>query len=207
MAAPKQEPIIDIQKKTLDAAMHLAQITMENGQRIAEVQVETARSIFEDTINGLRSMAEAKDSRAAMEVRNELTQRCGEHVMAGTLKVADLATSASTEVGRMIAQQMASGSASLVDMMSRVVQSMPVTGAEGMNIFQGSLDSTRSAMEQMSKAGQEALSSLTNITTRAAGAATKTATAIVEPFTPRVAPVETVESPAAASGGKRVKHE
>ena len=86
----------------------------------------------------------------------------------GTRKIADLATATQTEVGRMLAQQLASGSASVVDLMSRMVQSMPLTGTETMNILQSSLDSTRSAMEQMTKAGQEALSSLTTITTRAA---------------------------------------
>lgn len=209
MAAPKPEPTTEMQKKNLDAAMHLAQLTLENAQRIAEVQVETARQIFEDSMNGLRAMTEARDTRAAMETRNQLAQACGEHIMSGTRKIADLATATQTEIGRVMSQQIATGSAGIVDMMSRMVQSMPMTGAETVNIFQAGLDSTRSAMEQMTKAGQEALSSLTNITTRAAGAATKTATAIVEPFTPRVAAVEAAEpAPAvAAAGGKRAKHE
>lgn len=209
MAALKHEPITDFQKKNLDAAMHLAQLSLENAQRIAEVQVETARSMFEDGMNGLRAMADAKDSRAAMEIRNQLTQSCGEHIMASTRKIADLVVATQTEAGKLMSQQLATSSANAVDMASRMVQSMPITGTESMNVFQTSLDSARNAMEQMSKAGQEALSSLTNITTRAAGAATKTATAIVEPFTPRMAAVETAEAaPAVAAGGKRAgKHE
>ena len=209
MATLKHEPITDFQKKNLDAAMHLAQLSLENAQRIAEVQVETARSMFEDGMNGLRAMSEAKDSRAAMEIRNQLTQSCGEHITSSTRKIADLIVATQTEAGKLISQQMATSSASAVDIASRMVQSMPITGTESVNVFQTSLDSTRNAMEQMSKAGQEALSSLTNITTRAAGAATKTATAIVEPFTPRVAAVEKDEAAASvAAAGKRAgKHE
>ncbi|MEY3200885.1 MAG: hypothetical protein RIR70_435 [Pseudomonadota bacterium] len=209
MAAPKQEAVTELQKQNLDAVMHLAQITLENAQRMAETQVETARMIFEDSVNGLRAMADAKDARSAMELRNQLTQTCGEHLLNATRKIAQLTNQTHTEIASTMSQQISSSSANMVELMTRMVQSLPLTGTESMNIFQASLDSTRSAMEQMSRAGQDALTSLTNITTRAAGAATKTATAIVEPFTPRVAAVEAMEAPpAAAAGGKRAgKHE
>lgn len=209
MAAIKQEPFTDMQRKNLDTAMHLAQIGLENTQRIVELQVDTTKAIFDEAIEGMRALAEAKDTRAAMDIRNKIAQSAGERIIACTRKIAELSASTQTEVGRMMTQQFGAASADMVEGIQRMMQGMPVPGAETMNVFTTALDSTRVAVEQMTRASQEAFSNLTNLTTRAAGAATKTATAaIIEPFTPRVATIEAVEtSPVAAAGKKAAKHE
>jgi hypothetical protein len=111
-------------------------------------------------------------------------------------------------MSRTMSQQLSIASAEWIDLANRMMQSLPMPATESMNVFQSMLESSRSALEQIAKASQEAFSSFTSLTTRAAGAATKTATAIVEPFTPRVAAVEAAEpTPAVASAGKRSKHE
>ena len=205
MATPKHDPFSELQKKNLDAAMHLTQISMENTQKVVELQVDTAKAIFEDTISAMRAMTEAKDGRAAMEIRNKVAQSATERIMSCGRKIADITANTQNEVGRIVSEQFTSGSADMVDGIQRMMQGMPLPGTETMNTVQSAMDSARGAVEQMTKASQEAFSSLTNITTRAAGAATKTATAaIVEPFTPRVAGSEAAEhTPSASVGGKR----
>ena len=210
MAAPKHDPFSDLQKKSIDAAMHLTQLTLENAQRVAEVQVDTTKALFEDAIDSMRALADAKDTRTAMDIRNKLAQSSSERWLSCTRKIAELTASTQNEMGRMISQQITSSSSDVVEGINRMMQGMPLPGTETMSAIQSAIESARGAMEQMAKASQEAFSSFTNITSRAAGVATKTATAaIIEPFTPRVAAVAEGEPVVAhaVAGKKAVKHQ
>ena len=46
----EQQQLNEIQKKNLEAAMRLAQLSIENSQRIMELQVGTAKSLFEEGV-------------------------------------------------------------------------------------------------------------------------------------------------------------
>lgn len=211
MAAPKHEPFVDFQKKTLDASMHLAQITLQGAQSLAELHVDATRKIIEDNIEGLRAMMEAPDPRTAIDSCGQIMQRNAEKIMACGRQVGDLAASTQNDMVRALSEQFSAMSTDLADNMSRMIQGLPVPGTEMITSMQTAIESTRSAMEQMARTTQEAFSNLTNITSRAAGAATRTATAaIVEPFAPRAGAREGAEpapAMAVAGGKKAVKHQ
>ncbi len=57
MATKQEQQFNEIQKKNLEAAMRLAQLSIENSQRIMELQVGTAKSLFDEALrNGIGQM-------------------------------------------------------------------------------------------------------------------------------------------------------
>ncbi len=55
--ANKQEQFNELQKKNLEAAMRLAQLSIENSQRIMEIQVTAAKSLFEEGVHNAKAMS------------------------------------------------------------------------------------------------------------------------------------------------------
>ena len=51
----------EIQRKNMEAAMRLAQISIENSQRIMALQSQLARELFENSVDQAKAQASSKD--------------------------------------------------------------------------------------------------------------------------------------------------
>jgi len=69
MATKQEQQLNEIQKKNLEAAMRLAQLSIENSQRIMELQVGTAKSLFEEGVANAKALSGVKDPAEAMSLR------------------------------------------------------------------------------------------------------------------------------------------
>ena len=152
----KPEQFNELQKKNLDAAMRLTQLSMENSQRIVELQVETAKNLFEEGIKNARALTEAKDPQQAINLRTQYTQATTEKMLSAARRIAEITAETQAEFGRLVGQQLSTGSQDLAEAMQKMLSGMPMGNHQGGNALQQAIDTTRAAFDQITKASTEA---------------------------------------------------
>lgn len=154
--AGKEQQLNELHRKNLEAAMRLAQMSIENSQRIMEMQVSTAKSLFEEGVNNARALGSARDPQAMVELRTQFAQNATEKMLACAREMADLTSQTQAEIGKLVGQQLTSGSQDVFEAMQKLFQGMPITDQNAMTAMQTAMDTTRAAFDQMSKASAEA---------------------------------------------------
>lgn len=156
MAGKQEQQLNELHRKNLEAAMRLAQMSIENSQRIMEMQVSTAKSLFEEGVNNAKALGSARDPQAMIELRTQFAQNATEKMLACAREMAELSSQTQAEIGKLVGQQLTSGSQDVFEAMQKLFQGMPITDQNAMTAMQTAMDTTRAAFEQMTKASTEA---------------------------------------------------
>jgi phasin family protein len=166
--ASKPDQFNELQKKNLEAAMRLAQLSIENSQKIMELQVQTAKSLFEEGVQNAKALTTIKDPKDMMNLRTAYAQSTAEKMLSCAKAIAEITAATQAEVGKMVGEQLSTGSTDVFEAMQKMFKGMPITDQNAMGAIQTAMDTTRAAFEQMSKASADAFQSFTQMTTPAA---------------------------------------
>ncbi len=161
--ATKQDQMNELQKKNLEAAMRLAQLSIENSQRIMELQVSTAKTLFEDGVQNAKAMSAVKDPKQLMDLRTQFTQATTEKMLSCAREIAEITARTQNEVGKLVGEQLSTGSNDMFEAMQKLFKGMPITDQNAMTAIQTAMDTTRSAFEQMTRASAEAFQAFSSM--------------------------------------------
>ncbi|MCK9260382.1 MAG: phasin family protein [Azoarcus sp.] len=156
MATKQQDQYNELQKKNLEAAMRLAQLSIENSQRVMEIQVSTAKSLFEEGVQNAKALAEVKDPKQAVELRTKYAQTTTEKMLACARDMAEISTRTQAEVGKLVGEQLSTGSHDVFNAMQKMFQGVPISDQNTMSAMQTAMDTARAAFEQMTRASSQA---------------------------------------------------
>ena len=156
MATKQQDQFNELQRKNMESAMRLAQISIENSQKIMELQVHTAKALFEEGVANAKAMSSVKDPQQMMELRSNYAQNTAERMLSCAKEIAEITARTQAEVGKMVGEQLSSGSQDMFEAMQKMFSGMPITDQNAMSAIQTAMDTTRAAFEQMTKASADA---------------------------------------------------
>lgn len=171
----KQEQFNELQKKNLDAAMRLAQLSIENSQRIVELQVETAKALFEEGVQNAQALSSVKDPKDVMDLRTQFAQSTTEKMLGCARKIAEITTETQAEFGRMVGQHLSSGSKDVMESMQKMLTGMPVGSHNAGDAIQNAMETARNAFEQITQASTQAFSNFGALANTAASKAASAA--------------------------------
>ncbi|GHT87174.1 hypothetical protein FACS1894116_10830 [Betaproteobacteria bacterium] len=152
----KPEQLADLQKKGLEVAAHLVQLSIENSQRVVEIQVSTAKALFADGVNSAKALSTVKDAQQAVELRTRYAQSTAEKVLAAAREITEVATQAQVEAGKLVGEQLTTSGAEVLGAFQALFKGLPVADASALNVFQSAIDNTRAAFEQAARASSDA---------------------------------------------------
>ena len=153
--------------------MRLAQLSIENSQRIMELQVDTAKGLFQDGVKNAKALAEARDPQTALTLRTEFARETTEKMLGCARKIAEITTSTQAEFGRMVSEQLTTGSKEFMEAMQKALSGMPITTHNVPDSFQAAIETAKSAFEQITKASTNAFSAFTGMAESASKKVTK----------------------------------
>lgn len=159
--ASKQDQFNELQKKNIEAAMQLAQMSIENSKRIMEIQVGAAKSLFERGVENAKAQSAAKDPQDLMQLRAQYAQDTTERMLSCAREIAEITASTQAAFGKLVGEQLSSGSQDMFEAMQKMFSGMPIADNNAMGAMQTAMDTTRSAFEQMARASTEAFSAFT----------------------------------------------
>ena len=100
--AGKNETLNELNRKNMEAAMRLAQLSIENSQRVMSLQSDLARELFNDGVSNAKAQASAKDPQEVLRLRAQYAQDTAQKMMATAQKVAVMGNDARVEFARMV---------------------------------------------------------------------------------------------------------
>jgi len=152
----KTEQFSELNRKNMEAAMRLAQLSIENSQRVVALQNELARELFEDGMENARAQAGAKDPQEVLRLRSQYAQHTAQKMMGAAQKIAAIGNEARGEFARLLTEQLASGSHEIADAFQGLFKTLPGQNASVLETMQQAMATANSAFEQMTKASTAA---------------------------------------------------
>ncbi len=152
----KNEQFNELNRRNMEAAMRLAQLSIENSHRLMSLQNDLARELFNDGVENARAQAAAKDPQEVLRLRAEYAQETARKMMAIAQQVAALTNEARIEFSRILTEQLASGSQDMADAFQGFFKSMPMQSANVLETVQQAMAAAASAFEQIAQASAAA---------------------------------------------------
>lgn len=156
MSTKTEQAVISMQKKNLDSAVRLAQMSIENSQRILQLQVDVARDLFDEGVASAKQMAHVGSPQEAMELRARYAQQSAEKMFACSRSIAEITAELQTEMGKMVSDQLNSGSHDMLEAMQQFMTGMPLNNHAAAEVLQHTFDAARKTLEQVAKVSSEA---------------------------------------------------
>ncbi|MBU0750737.1 MAG: phasin family protein [Gammaproteobacteria bacterium] len=148
----KVEQFSELQRKNMEAAMRLAQMSIENSQRIMGLQSELARQLFQSTVDNAKSQGTVKAPQELLTLRTQYAQETAQRMMETAQKIAEVGNEARTEFSRMLTEQLASGSHDMMEAFQNFFKTLPGQNANVLENMQQAMATANSAFDQIAKA-------------------------------------------------------
>jgi phasin family protein len=171
--AGKAEQFSELHRKNMEAAMRLAQLSIENSQRIMALQSELAKEMFQSGVENAKAQTGARDPQAMMQLRTQYAQETTQRMVAAAQQIAEIGNTARAEFARLVTEQLASGSQEMTEAMQTFMKTLPGQTPNMMESFQQAIATANQAFEQISKASTAAMTSVGETVKKAGGAKRK----------------------------------
>jgi phasin family protein len=158
----------EIQRKNMEAAMRLAQISIDNSQRIMELQTHLARDLFQNSVEQAKLQATSTAPQDIVKLRAQYAQETTQKMIAAAQQVAEIGNSARVEFSRLLTEQLAAGSQDVVDAFQSFFKALPGQNTSVLETMQQAMNNANTAFEQMRKAASSAFDSTTDMTRKSA---------------------------------------
>ncbi len=147
----KNEHFSEIHRKNMEAAMRLAQLSIDNSQRIMSLQSELARELFQSSVDNAKSHTGVGAPQDIMSLRTQYAQETAQKMMETAQRIAEVGNEARTEFSRLITEQLASGSQDLMEAFQSFFKTLPGQNANMLESMQQAMATANSAFEQIAK--------------------------------------------------------
>jgi len=155
----------EIQRKNLEAAMRLAQLSMENSQRIMALQSQLARELFADTVEQARAGSDTA-SADILQLRARYTQDTMRKMVDAARQVTEIGNNTRLEFSRLLTEQLAAGSHDIVDAFQSFLKALPGQNSGVLDTMQQAMANANAAFEQMARATSGAFDSTSKPATK-----------------------------------------
>ena len=152
----------EIQRKNLEAAMRLAQLSIDNSQKVMALQSQLARDLLADSVSQAKDQAEHTDPVDVMNLRARYTQETMQKMMAVAREMAEIGNNARTEFSRLLTEQLAAGSQEMVDVFQSFFAALPGQNSNVMETMQQAMANANAAFDEMAKASAKAFQGMSS---------------------------------------------
>lgn len=155
----KNDQITDLQRKSMEAAKQLAQLSIENSQRILALQTELAQELFKDGVTNFKSLLGAKDPQEMLGLQTRYAQEMAQKLTAATQKVSAVGNQAREQLTKLVSGQMAEGGG--LQNVFKDFLTLPQSGnPDFAKVIQQAMATANQAFEQITKASTAAFSNM-----------------------------------------------
>ena len=162
------EHFSELHRKNMEAAMRMAQLSIENSQRIMALQSELAKEMFQSGVENAKAQTGATDPQAMIQLRTQYAQETTKRMVAAAQQIAEIGNSARAEFTGLVTEQLASGSQDLTESLQGFMKNLPGQTPNMMESFQQAISTANAAFEQITKASTAAMGTAAETVKKAA---------------------------------------
>ncbi len=154
----KPEQFSELHRKNMEAAMKLAQMSIENSQRIITLQVEAAKQMFQESVDSAQALTSVKDPQEAAALRTRYTQETAQRMMETARRIAEIGNASRAEFSHLLTEQLASGSKEMAENFKSFFGALPSQNSNVMETMRQAMANANSAFEKIAQASTAGLS-------------------------------------------------
>lgn len=147
----KAQQFTDLQRKSMDAGMKLAQMSIENSQRIVALQVDTARKLFQDSLENAKALASAKTPQEIVGMQARFAQETAKRMMETAQQIAELGNASGSGVGQMLTEQLTNSGKEMMASFQSLFSAMPGQDHGALDAMKQAMNTANAAFEQIVK--------------------------------------------------------
>lgn len=168
------EQFMQFGKSSLEAALSLANITLQGTERLVGLQLKTAKEALDESIRSAKALSDIKNVQELMSLQSTATQPNMEKVMAYSRSVYEVASDTQTKINKVLEDRMSKVGGELVAAVDKAVKTAPAGSETAVAAFKSAVAAASTAYDTMSKVAREATDlAVSSATTQAAKASKK----------------------------------
>lgn len=166
------EQFMQFGKSSLEAALSLANITLQGTERLVGLQLKTAKEALDESIRSAKALSDVRNVQELINLQSTTAQPNLEKVMAYSRSLYEVAAETQTQLSKLLEERMSKVSGDLVAAMDKAVKTAPAGSETAVAAFKSAVAAASTAYDTMSKVAREATDlAINNATAQAAKAA------------------------------------
>lgn len=167
------EQFLQFGKSSLEAALSLANITLQSTERLVGLQLKTAKEALDESIKNAKALSDVKNPQELMNLQSTAQPNL-EKAVAYSRSLYEVAAETQTQISKVLEERMSKVSSDFVAAMDKAVKTAPAGSENAVAAFKSAIAAANTAYDTLTKVTREATEMAVN---SASAQAAKTAAA------------------------------
>lgn len=150
------EQFIQLSKSSIEAALSLANITLQGAERIVGLQLKTAKEALDEGMRNARALSGIKNVQDLIALQSNTAQPGIEKALAYSRSLYEVASETQQQINKVLEDRMAKVSGELVAAVDKAVKNAPAGSESALAAFKSAVAAANTAYETMSKVARDA---------------------------------------------------
>ncbi len=168
------EQFAELNNATLEQAMRLAQVALDNTERLVKLQLDAAKATLEDNAKNTKALSEVRDFQDFVNLRTKLTESSVEKAMGYSRSVYEVASEVHAEVSKLVEDGLAAYTKNIANLVEKAAKNAPAGSDAAVSALKSTVAATTAAIDTLTKASKQ-VASFADASVKAATQATTTA--------------------------------
>lgn len=168
------EKFSELGKSGIEAALRVAQISMEGAERLARLQLETARQFMEDNVKNAQALSDPSSPDQNVQLRAKLAESTFARAMDYSRSLYEVVTETQEQLTQLMEDRLANYSREMHGALDEAAKNAPAGAEVAVTAMKSAISATTAAIENLTRAAKQ-MSSFASSGFKAATSATEDA--------------------------------
>jgi phasin family protein len=165
--APEQ--FMQLGKSSIEAALSVANITLQGAERMVGLQLKTAKEALDESIRNARALSDVRNIQDLIALQSTQAQPGIEKALAYSRSLYEVASETQSQINKLLEARMAKVSGDFVAAVDQAVKNAPAGSESALAAFKSAVAAASTAYETLSKVARDATdAAVSNAATQAA---------------------------------------
>ena len=163
------EQFMQFGKSSLEAALSLANITLQSTERLVGLQMKTVKDALDESIKSAKALSDVKNVQDLMSLQSTTAQPSLEKVVEYSKSVYEVAADTQPQINKVLEDRMTKVSGEIVAAIDKAAKTAPAGSEAAVAAFKSAFAAANTAYDTLSKVSREAADmAVNNVSAQAA---------------------------------------
>lgn len=150
------EQFMQLGKSSIEAALSVANITLQGAERLVGLQLKTAKEALDEGMRSAKALSDVKNVQDLIALQSTSTQPGIEKAIAYSRSLYEVASETQSQINKVLEDRMAKVGGEFVTAMDKAVKNAPAGSESALAAFKSAVAAASTAYETMTKVARDA---------------------------------------------------
>jgi phasin family protein len=172
---PTSDPFVQLGKSNIEAALSVANITLQSTERLMDIQLRTAKDALDQGLRSAKALTDVKNIQDLVALQSVAAQPNLEKALDYSRSLYAVASDAQVRINKVVEARISEISGEVKTAMDKVANSTPAGSEAAFAAFKSAFTAANNAYQSMTRAAREASDDVATTAAAPAKAAAKQA--------------------------------